>query len=533
MIRFLLPSDAACPQTTAPIHDAARSHRPSPGLRLRSRLSRLRWERRSAEAGRSTDNSEAGQEQSERMETTRTQRSEEGVKTEGTDVVNESKELFSGAESESPSLLLTHWNTCGQNKKGDTKGQEIQGGQEQREKETELTAEVKKESESTSLLLTCCNPAIHTEGRGQDGTRNGRRKEREGREGGKDSGGQRDGRMCEESSNTKQEAEEQIECEQRHENTVEKKEDKSEMVGGEHDVKGVGLLDSCTLVEGLLFPAEYYVRTTRRMTSSQSQPDMQAVILSQLSVGPHRRSRGRGRRLNHKGSNQHSPTDFSSLTTESASVGPRIESQEADTPAELNSQSSSEISVQISACQIDTVACFSPTVSAPRPARGRRRRRGRGRGRPQTPRCSFSLDSHQLGLEQTSDDPQPTSSPVSSPSLHGADGPKPRLTPGEAAPVLDDPQPASTHCTAAQPSSAGSGAQSSSASGHRVCPIFLKSSGRTNRSTQMSRSKTCVCVYRCKICLANIKILVNLNYRFGYRKMLLHSIKGWHQLLFP
>ena len=45
------------------------------------------------------------------------------------------------------------------------------------------------------------------------------------------------------------------------------------------------VLDSCTLVEGLLFPVEYYVRTTRRMTSSQSQPDLRAVILSQLSRG--------------------------------------------------------------------------------------------------------------------------------------------------------------------------------------------------------------------------------------------------------
>ncbi|XP_046900245.1 partner and localizer of BRCA2 [Hypomesus transpacificus] len=45
------------------------------------------------------------------------------------------------------------------------------------------------------------------------------------------------------------------------------------------------VLNSCTLVEGLLFPVEYYVRTTRRMTSSQSQPDLHAVILSQLSRG--------------------------------------------------------------------------------------------------------------------------------------------------------------------------------------------------------------------------------------------------------
>lgn len=414
--------------------------------------------------------------------------------------MNDSEELFSGTESESSSLVLTHWNTGGQTKKGAVENPFVKGGQEQRKKETELTTEGTKESESTSLLLAC-NPAAHTEGRGQD-TQNGR-KEREGVEVGEDSRRQRDGRLYGDSSNTDQKEEQQ----KSHDNTLEIKEDKSEMVTGDHDVKGVGLLDSCTLVEGLLFPAEYYVRTTRRMTSSQSQPDMQAVVLSQLSTGRHRRSRGRGRSLNnkhthnHEGSDQHSPKDFSSLTTEPASVGPRIASQEA----ELNSQSSSGSSVQISACQIATDACFSPTVITPRPTRGRRRRRGRGRGRPQTPRCSFSLDTCHLSLEQTSDDPN--SSPVSSsPSLHGADGPKACL-----AAVPDDPQPAPTLGAAAQPSSGGAGGQSSSAPGRRVYPLFLKSSGSTNGSTQMSsKTSICVCVnvrfvsLRLKYCLTFI-----------------------------
>lgn len=503
MIRFMLPSDAACPQTPDASHDPARGHRPSPALRLRSRRSRLRWERRSAEAGRSTDNSEEGQEQSEQMETVRTEGCEERVKTEGTEVVNESEELFSGTESESPSLLLTHWNTCGQTETGDMEGKEIQGEEEQREKETEFRAEGKKESQSASLLL---NPAMHTEGTGQDGSQNGRIKEREGGEEGENSRGQKGGRLCEDSSNkdTEQNAAEKIESEKTNANTVEIKEEKGEMDGRERDVKGVGVLDACTLVEGLLYPAEYYVRTTRRMTLSQSQPDMQAVILSQLSTGRHRRSRGRGRGrgLNrpphkHERSDQHTETDFSSLPT--ASAGPRVESQGADASAGLNSQSSSEISDQISACQIATDACFSPTVTAARPARGRRRRRGRGRGRPQTPRCSLSLDTDQLGLGQTSDDPQATGAPVSfCSSLHGAD--VPNLIPGEGVPVPDDPQPAHTHSKATQPFSGGNGAPSSSASGHleNIYPIFLKSSGRTNRSTQMTQSKTCiVTLYLC------------------------------------
>ncbi|XP_069760998.1 LOW QUALITY PROTEIN: partner and localizer of BRCA2 [Narcine bancroftii] len=55
---------------------------------------------------------------------------------------------------------------------------------------------------------------------------------------------------------------------------------------------GSSPLKSCTLVEGLIFPVEYYVRTTRRMTSSQRQVDLDAVIHSQL--GKYRNG-GKGR----------------------------------------------------------------------------------------------------------------------------------------------------------------------------------------------------------------------------------------------
>ncbi|KAK1885883.1 Partner and localizer of BRCA2 [Dissostichus eleginoides] len=154
-------------------------------------------------------------------------------------------------------------------------------------------------------------------------------------------------------------------------------------------------------------------------------------------------------------------------------------------PAEPNTQSSSEISDRVSGCQINTDACFSPIVTSARPARGRRKKRGR-RGRPQTPRCSLSLDSNQLGLAQkTSDDPPATSSQVdSSPSLHGAYGSKPSISP-----VQHVPQPASTNSTDTPPSSGVIVDPSSSASGPlgKVFPIFRKSGERSNRSTQISR----------------------------------------------
>lgn len=500
VIRFLLPSDAACPQTPDSSHDTARGHRPSSALRLRSRRSRLRWERRSAEAGRITDNSEEGQEESESMDGARTEGEEEKIKSEGTEVVNESEELFSTSESESPSLLLTHWNTNMHTETADMEGKEMQGCPEQREKESEMRAEGKKESELTSVLLKCCNSAIHSEEKGQDCTQNGRKKAMEGGENGENSGGQREVKLCEDNSNKdmEQNPAEKIENEKRHENTMEIKEEKN---GNEGDGKTVGLLDSCTLVEGLLFPAEYYVRTTRRMTFSQSQPDMQAIILSQLSVGRNRRNRGRGRGLNRhtytsEYSEQHTQTDLSSLKP--ASVDPQKAShmQTVDPSTELigNSQSSGEISDKNSASQTNMDTFSSPAVGTTRPGRGRRRKRGRGRGRSQTPRSSQS----RTVFDQTSDDPQPTSTPVSSsPSLQGTFGLKPCLTPGESVPVPDDPQLVSTPSTATQPSSE---TQCSPASGHleKVYPIFLKSSGRTNTSTQMSTGKSCIVIlYMC------------------------------------
>ncbi|XP_058235956.1 partner and localizer of BRCA2 isoform X2 [Hemibagrus wyckioides] len=59
--------------------------------------------------------------------------------------------------------------------------------------------------------------------------------------------------------------------------------------------KSSDFLTSCTLIEGLPFPVEYYVRTTRRMASAHSSVDLDAVIQSQLSNGRGRRRASRGR----------------------------------------------------------------------------------------------------------------------------------------------------------------------------------------------------------------------------------------------
>ncbi|XP_056359099.1 partner and localizer of BRCA2 isoform X2 [Oenanthe melanoleuca] len=64
-----------------------------------------------------------------------------------------------------------------------------------------------------------------------------------------------------------------------------------------------GTLSSCTVVEGLLFPVEYYVRTTRRMSSCQRKVDLDAVILSQLG----RSKKGQRSKCKQKDANPNQP----------------------------------------------------------------------------------------------------------------------------------------------------------------------------------------------------------------------------------
>ncbi|NXQ75411.1 PALB2 protein, partial [Quiscalus mexicanus] len=62
-------------------------------------------------------------------------------------------------------------------------------------------------------------------------------------------------------------------------------------------------LSSCTVVEGLLFPVEYYVRTTRRMSNCQRKVDLDAVILSQLG----RSKKGQRSKCKQKDANPNQP----------------------------------------------------------------------------------------------------------------------------------------------------------------------------------------------------------------------------------
>ncbi|XP_034044014.1 partner and localizer of BRCA2 isoform X3 [Thalassophryne amazonica] len=433
-IKFLLPSDAACTPPPDASLDPAGNHKASPALRLRSRSSRLRWEKRTAEASRSTDNSEDGLEQSGRTEGVRSEGEEGKVKSEGAEVIKESEEITTALECESPSVLLPHWNTCGG--AGETEAQEKQGGQQHQE-QTE-----KRDSVSASSPLMQWSPAVNTEGR----------------------------QIHEESRQEKPVQQQRGDMEQTQDSTLKIKDDK--------DTAGKNLMDSCTVVEGLLYPAEYYIRTTRRMTSAQSQPNVQAIVLSQFSQGRGRR-RGRGRGFNtNRCSDQHTQTD-SSLLSEPASSGSRVhfDVQALDKSAVYENQTPE---------QTNTEARLVSTLGTCRPVRSssRRRRRGRGRGTCLAARHSSGLETPPLCSKQTSDDSQPLSGSVDpSVSSSGAEGLKTEV----AAPVPDDPQPLSPRATDAQSSSGVNGTPSSTTSCHlkNIHPIFSQRSCQTTRSMQM------------------------------------------------
>ncbi|XP_021163598.2 partner and localizer of BRCA2 isoform X2 [Fundulus heteroclitus] len=375
VIRFSLPGDPACPQTPDPSDAAARSHRPSPALRLRSRRSRLRWEKRNADALQSSG---SGEQRDERTENTRA--ADEEQTTEEENVVNESEELF----SESPSLLLTHGSAQEHREAGGEMGKEEHRAQEGREKDLEVDGKCGR------AALTPEEEGLHVGEkhsvnieRGEDGQRE--ESETVAREDGSHENAEPTARAAKQRPLVEAEAE------------------KGQTAA---DEKAASVLDSCTLVEGLLFPAEYYVRTTRRMTLSQSQPDVRAVILSQLSAGRQRRGgRGRGGRGDSRQQDRHTQTDSSSPST----------SVEPLQPSPAHTQDSREL------FSADPGAPPSPPVSSVRPPRGRRRGRGRGRGRPQRP------PPLKHGREQSAGGLQPP----------GAAGP-PSVTRGPARPTAGD-----------------------------------------------------------------------------------------------
>ena len=310
------------------------------------------------------------------------------------EVVAETQETkeqrLSGSESESPSLLLTHWNT----ERHTAEGWAEKKGWVQREKETDLTGD-KLDSESPSLLIPHWTPTLPA-GRGtpedtlnHTGTEAVEEERGVGLERESNAGEQQrcDGKANDKSSHTA--VGPRVD---QHRGRREKEEGRC---NGQ-----AGLAASCRLLEGLVFPPEYYVRTTRRMTSSQQQqqPDMQTSLFSNL-IGA-RRSRGHGRSLHtlqdrqmqHAGED----TDKSNLRPVCSDMAPQMYC--ASSASSHEAQCSREEELDPSLDNPDPKG-FLLAVPSARPMRGRKRKRG---GKRKFEKGSFSLDISFTDQEQTS-----------------------------------------------------------------------------------------------------------------------------------
>ncbi|XP_074867380.1 partner and localizer of BRCA2 isoform X2 [Carettochelys insculpta] len=132
-------------------------------------------------------------------------------------------------------------------------------------------------------------------------------------------------------------------------------------------------LSSCTMIEGLLFPVEYYVRTTRRMSNCQRKVDLEAVILSQLG-----RSR-KGLRSKHKQVHSNSDQLYQEAATSNVQARDTqftVPGAEGDTVSSSGSQKSLLPSNE--SCTSNEPLSQESIVSTKR-AKGRTWRRGRGR----------------------------------------------------------------------------------------------------------------------------------------------------------
>lgn len=420
-IKPRLPSDAV--RTTDTIHGSAVRNRPSPASQFRSRLSRQRSGTRRVDSVESKDSSKLKQISDARP----TEATEGPLATDP----SQNEELRSGSDSDCPSLLLTHWNTV-HKKKGHNEDKKIHGESEKREKRTGLE---KKDPHSKYVPLRPQSTELHNAGRHSSKVNVQVANER----------------PLEVGIVTEQTVKGRGKCEDGQKSTAGNRGD--EKVEKDEEVKGTGLLDSCTLVEGLLFPAEYYVRTTRRMASSQSQPDMQAVILSQLNLGRHQRGRGGARRRGNRKQESQSSVSLTAAAAQPVLASPRLESQDSSAAAGLHSLASSDGSDHL---HVSVDAASSPPASAARQTRGKQRRRGRPRGRRLTQGDDAAKTRQQDG------EPGSGLLPVS-PSIQEGGGSQP--------PLAVESQPASTDTNQSVLASA--------TSEHRLYPIFRMGTNKT------------------------------------------------------
>ncbi|NWV11204.1 PALB2 protein, partial [Ptilonorhynchus violaceus] len=135
-----------------------------------------------------------------------------------------------------------------------------------------------------------------------------------------------------------------------------------------------GMLSSCTVVEGLLFPVEYYVRTTRRMSNCQRKVDLDAVILSQLG----RSKKGQRSKSKQKDANPNQPSQERAEGDSELGVVP-FPFLEAENDAANSSSSQKSLPASSSSSSTSLGSFSQKSITSTRRERRQSQRKQKGR----------------------------------------------------------------------------------------------------------------------------------------------------------
>ncbi|NXL60610.1 PALB2 protein, partial [Chordeiles acutipennis] len=146
-------------------------------------------------------------------------------------------------------------------------------------------------------------------------------------------------------------------------------------------------LSSCTVVEGLLFPVEYYVRTTRRMSNRQRKVDLDAVILSQLG----RSKRGQRSKCKQRDANSDRLSQERVENDVESGIVPLPFGAEND-PANPRSPQKSLPASSGSSTSLGSISQTSVTGTKRDQRRSQRQQKGRRKSSGKTPVCPGSQE---------------------------------------------------------------------------------------------------------------------------------------------
>ncbi|NXN88032.1 PALB2 protein, partial [Bombycilla garrulus] len=150
-----------------------------------------------------------------------------------------------------------------------------------------------------------------------------------------------------------------------------------------------GMLSSCTVVEGLLFPVEYYVRTTRRMSSCQRKVDLDAVILSQLG----RSKKGQWSKCKQKDANPNQPSQERDEGDLEPGVVPfPFLGAENDQASPSSSQKSLAASSSSSSASLESISQKSITTTRHKQRQSQRGQKGRRKSACKAPMHPLSQE---------------------------------------------------------------------------------------------------------------------------------------------